>query len=321
MGQALWHNKLMPAAHSSQQIFDWHGGSSGLLPRVWEALTSRREAGSPVEREVPASPAAVVIGAHMPSRAQSNPPEQEKNGSSKLSEIRCHVCGAVHHVPHDVQATTCPACGRSILLTDVVIAESVSRLVDTRGHLIVEKNGSLYSPLSVCGRGSLYGIMAGALHCEGCLEIHSRGNLPVRIFADELIIHKEAQVFCPYPLHVRRAIIRGTLHAPVFARGPVEVMRRGCLEGVLSATALKVQRGARQVGQTVIGPQVAQATVAQPPPMDDFRQLCPRHAPRRLRRLPSYAPVLGTPGIHEFARTPGHSETFKTNGQPSSGLA
>ena len=201
--------------------------------------------------------------------------------------IRCHHCGTQHTAFDHAPATNCPGCGRTISLEDISISTPSCRTVDTRGHLRIERTGNLYSPLTVCGHGTVLGAISGELHCEGKLTLQVRGPLPVKIEAEEVFIPSGAVVECPFPIRAARIVVRGSLRAHVLVRQELHILRKGHCDGAVWARAVRVDRGGELLGSVRIGPTEA-PTAGLPMARENFGTLRSALTGRFLRRRPVY---------------------------------
>lgn len=231
--------------------------------------------------------------ANAPQRPASRPPSHRVpssffgDGGTKMT-VRCHHCGTSHHTFDHAEATGCPGCGRTISLQDVVIHTHTCRPVDTRGHLRIERQGNLYSPLTVCGQGLIAGTISGELHCEGLLTLPLRGTIPAKIEAEEVFIPVGAEVRCPFPIRAGRITVRGHLLANVVVRQELHILRRGEFEGTVWSRAVKVDRGGELLGSVNIGPTEA-PRAGLPEAREMFCSLRSALTGRHSRRRPSYS--------------------------------
>jgi len=171
-----------------------------------------------------------------------------------LQRVHCHACGHSHECADNAENTQCPHCGQPISFADIVISSHVSRKIDTRGNLRVEKKGNLFTPLSVCRDAVIFGMISGSLRCEGKITFYGEGNYPLKIDANELLIPGGAEVICPFPIHARHVVVRGILRAPLLVEARLQVLRKGHVEGAVCARSIDVDRGGELRGQVRIGP-------------------------------------------------------------------
>jgi cytoskeletal protein CcmA (bactofilin family) len=168
--------------------------------------------------------------------------------------IRCHACGHSHDCADNAENTQCPHCGHKITFSDIVISSHVSRKIDTRGDLRIERRGNLFTPLTICHNAVILGMISGSIRCEGKITFLGSGSYPIKIETNELMVPGGAEVFCPFPIHAQHAVIRGTLHAPLLVEHRLEVLRKGHVEGAICARSIHVDRGGELRGQVRISP-------------------------------------------------------------------
>lgn len=172
-------------------------------------------------------------------------PEPSRNKRS----VHCHRCGAGHTASAHAAGTTCPSCGAVIGFTNIVVGKHRSAPVDTRGDLIIEKKGYLYSGLSVCGNAVIQGGIHGALICEGRLIMHASGLQAVRIDAGEILVPGGTVWECPFPIHAVNMTVRGKLKASIVISGKLNLLRGGMIEGTVYARSIQVDRGGHLLGK------------------------------------------------------------------------
>lgn len=136
-------------------------------------------------------------------------------------------------------------------------------MVDTRGHLRIERGAHLASTLALCGDATIAGRISGALVCTGKLQMLCGGIHPVRIEAEQIHIGKNVHFQCPYPVVGGDMDVRGHLHANIVCRGKLRIRRGAAVEGSVFARSIQVDRGGNLKGELKIGP---------PPPPELLRK-------------------------------------------------
>ena len=170
----------------------------------------------------------------------------KKTGQGK--PVHCLKCGRTHEVSQKAQSTICPGCYAPIELIDVSINESISRAVDTRGHLKLGPKGIIGNPWIVCGSARIEGIFNGHLRCEGEARLAMQKPCPGRISAGSVIIERKSQIDSAHPIEADQFAIEGKLRAPIKSRGIVRVLKGGWLEGSVTAPSMVVEKGGVFVG-------------------------------------------------------------------------
>jgi cytoskeletal protein CcmA (bactofilin family) len=170
----------------------------------------------------------------------------KKTGQGK--PVHCLKCGRTHEVSQKAQSTICPGCYAPIELIDVSINESISRAVDTRGHLKLGPKGIIGNPWIVCGSARIEGIFNGHLRCEGEARLAMQKPCPGRISAGSVIIERKSQIDSAHSIEADQFAIEGKLRAPIKSRGIVRVLKGGWLEGSVTAPSMVVEKGGVFVG-------------------------------------------------------------------------
>lgn len=186
----------------------------------------------------------------------------KKTGQGK--SVHCLKCGRTHEVSQKAQSTICPGCYAPIELIDVSINESISRAVDTRGHLKLGPKGIIGNNWIVCSSARIEGVFNGHLRCEGELKLAMQKPCPGRISAGSVIIERKSQIDSAHPIEADQFAIEGKLRAPVVSRGIVRVLKGGWLEGSVTAPSMVVEKGGVFVGDCRI-----QAAPKPAPPVEE----------------------------------------------------
>jgi len=176
----------------------------------------------------------------------------KKSGQGK--PVHCLKCGRTHEVSQKAQSTICPGCYAPIELIDVSINESISRAVDTRGHLKLGPKGIIGNSWIVCGSAHIEGIFNGHLRCEGEARLAMQKTCPGRISAGSVLIDRKSQIDSVHPIEADQFAIEGKLRAPIKSRGIVRVLKGGWLEGTVHSPSLVVEKGGVFVGDCHIQP-------------------------------------------------------------------
>jgi|SanBayMetagenome_1026888.scaffolds.fasta_scaffold01851_4 cytoskeletal protein CcmA (bactofilin family) len=163
------------------------------------------------------------------------PPESKR--------VRCHECGRIHEVPYVASSTSCPNCNAHIDLYDVLVEKRVSRVVRTRGNLVIKKFGYLNNQLTICGNADIGGGAAGKIFCDGETKIRTAGRLNCEIGSRRVRIEKGADVIFAHPIRVHDMVVRGKVTARIYCNGTLRILKRGFLKGEVHARSIMVDKG------------------------------------------------------------------------------
>jgi cytoskeletal protein CcmA (bactofilin family)/transcription elongation factor Elf1 len=177
---------------------------------------------------------------------------EKKTGQGK--PVHCFKCGRTHEVSRKAQSTICPGCYAPIELIDVLVNESISRSVDTRGHLKVGPKGIIGNEWIVCGSARVEGTFAGHMRCEGEARLAMQKPFPGRVTAGSVLVDRKASIECVHPLVAEEFAIEGKLRGAVESRGIVRVLKGGWLEGPVHAPSMVVEKGGVFFGECRIVP-------------------------------------------------------------------
>lgn len=149
--------------------------------------------------------------------------------------------------------TVCPVCGARISLEEVRITGQESRLIDTRGDLVVSRGAYLYTPFAICRNARIGGKISGVLWCESLCRVEFSGTAPVQIRAAEFLVPAGTVFRCPFPVQAENFTVRGRLDADVYSLGKLHVARGGIVAGNIFARSVRADKGSQLIGPLRIG--------------------------------------------------------------------
>jgi len=171
----------------------------------------------------------------------------------EFKRVRCHECGRIHEVPYAASSTSCPNCNAHIDLYDALVEKRVSRVVRTRGNLVIKKFGYLNNQLTICGNADIGGGAAGKLFCDGETKIRTAGRLNCEIGSRRVRIEKGADVIVAHPIRVHDMVVRGKVTARIYCNGTLRILKRGFLKGEVHARSIMVDKGGLLQAELNIG--------------------------------------------------------------------
>lgn len=161
----------------------------------------------------------------------------------EFKRVRCHECARIHEVPYTAASTSCPNCNAHIDLYDVLVEKRASRVVRTRGNLVIKKFGYLNNQLTICGNADIGGGAAGKIFCDGETKIRTAGRLNCEIGSRRVRIERGADVIVAHPIRVHDMVVHGKITARVYCNGTLRILKRGFLRGEVHARSIMVDRG------------------------------------------------------------------------------
>ena len=146
-------------------------------------------------------------------------------------------------MPRLAASTSCPNCNAHIDLYDVIVEKRVSRVVRTRGNLVIKKFGYLNNQITICGQADIGGGAAGKIFCDGETKIRTSGRLNCEIGSRRVRIEKGADVIVAHPIRVRDMVVHGKVTARIYCNGTLRILKRGFLRGEVYARSIMVDKG------------------------------------------------------------------------------
>lgn len=176
-------------------------------------------------------------------------------GGEKERDICCFSCGTRQRVSTSAQSSICPQCGSYIDLRDFKISGPFGRSIQTQGEVLITSKGEVTSSKVACGSAIIEGKLRGNLSCTGTVAVKMHGKLLGSVETHQLLIEKRANVEFVRPVKVHAAEIRGKISARIMCESCLTIAKGGCLEGVVYAKAINVERGGIFSGELFIGQQ------------------------------------------------------------------
>lgn len=173
----------------------------------------------------------------------------------KIRDVCCFSCNHRQRVSTSAQSSLCPQCGSYIDLKDFKISGSFGRSIQTQGEVIITSKGEVTSAKIACGSALIDGKLRGNLECTGTVAVRMQGQLLGSVDTHHLVIEKKANVEFVRPVKVHTAEIRGKISARIMCEACVTIVKGGCLEGVVYAKAINIERGGIFSGELFIGQQ------------------------------------------------------------------
>lgn len=161
----------------------------------------------------------------------------------EFKRVRCHECARIHEVPRLAASTSCPNCNAHIDLYDVLVEKRVSRVVRTRGNLVIKKFGYLNNQVTICGNADIGGGAAGKIFCDGETKIRTSGRLNCEIGSRRVRVERGADVIVAHPIRVHDMVVHGKVTARIYCNGTLRILKRGFLRGEVHARSIMVDRG------------------------------------------------------------------------------
>jgi len=171
----------------------------------------------------------------------------------EFKRVRCHECARIHEVPYTASSTSCPNCNAHIDLYDVVVEKRVSRVVRTRGNLVIKKFGYLNNQVTICGNADIGGGAAGKIFCDGETKIRTSGRLNCEIGSRRVRVERGADVIVAHPIRVHDMVIHGKVTARIYCNGTLRILKRGFLRGEVHARSIMVDKGGLLQAELNIG--------------------------------------------------------------------
>lgn len=166
--------------------------------------------------------------------------------------VRCYECGREHTTTPGAESAQCPGCGTYISLRDYEITDRTNRRIQTRGDVIVQKNGSFTGSQIQCHHLTVIGVFSSAADCSGNLTIRSNCKINGPVQCATLHIERGANVEFKSTVEAKRVTIEGEAKGNLTCSGTVTLEKKSKLEGDVTTAALVVRPGAKHHGSIQI---------------------------------------------------------------------
>ena len=166
----------------------------------------------------------------------------------KRKTVSCYHCHQPFEITSLAQSSHCPKCGGHISLRDYEVDHARRRRIQTRGDVLILKQGSIIGVNVQCHNLTVLGKLEATVECSGVLRIRSHGKIIGSVHCGELRVERGAMVEFQGDVHARSAYIDGKLRAQLTCDGTITLEKRAHLQGLARAGALVVKEGAKHTG-------------------------------------------------------------------------
>lgn len=162
--------------------------------------------------------------------------------------VECYHCQRTFEVVAEAQSSQCPKCGGHISLRDYEIEDAWRRRIQTRGNVMILKEGSIIGVKVQCHDLTVLGKLAAPVDCSGVLRICSHGKIVGNVKCGELRVERGARVEFQGDVHAKMAYIDGDVRAQLTCTGTITLEKNAHLQGLARAGGLVVKAGAKHSG-------------------------------------------------------------------------
>ena len=172
-------------------------------------------------------------------------------------EVRCFACFHDFKVGAVAESTQCPSCGGYVSLRHYEIREAWSRNLQTRGDVVLHKEGSIHRAQIECHNLTANGKIIGRIDCSGTFAIHHSDKISGTVTCRRLHVARKVRVEFLEPVTADSMLIEGEVRGVFHCNGVVTLGKRASLFGYVRTAELQKRSGARHVGTLDIHPPAA----------------------------------------------------------------
>lgn len=162
--------------------------------------------------------------------------------------VECYHCHRNFEVVPDAQSSQCPKCGGYISLKDYEIDNDWRRRIQTRGDVMILKEGAITGAMVQCHDLTVLGKLCAPVDCSGILRIRSHGKIVGNVTCRELRIERGAEVEFQGEVRTGTATIDGSVKAQLICTGTITLEKKAHLQGPARAAGMVVKPGAKHSG-------------------------------------------------------------------------
>lgn len=163
-------------------------------------------------------------------------------------DVLCFECKRKFTAGAEAESTQCPGCGSYVSLRHHEIRQSWTRHIQTRGDVVVHKEGAIERARVECHHLTVFGKIAGEIDCSGNFDIHSSGKISGTVKCNHVRVRRRARVEFLEPVTADSVLIEGEVRGVFHCTGAVTLARRARLLGFVRAASIHVRIGASHVG-------------------------------------------------------------------------
>lgn len=244
------------AAPASPSLFTGAQTRSGIRPRPQSqaptpqplglaalkkpAYLQRTELSEKAERP---KPTAEVQGPIAQSTFQKMK-EQGYYRQQYFKEVDCGKCQHKFKVGRSAKSTTCPSCSATICMEDFDINIAHNSPIDTRGDVMVRRNGVVQTTEIRCRDLRVQqGQVNASLFCTGDITLKTSGLIDGEIRCNRLVIEKGSDVQFSRPIQAAEVEIQAKVTGNIQCTGRVLLTSTGSVHGDVTARSIGIDPG------------------------------------------------------------------------------
>lgn len=161
-----------------------------------------------------------------------------------FKEVECGKCQHKFKVGRSAKSTTCPSCSAAICMEDFDINVPHHTPIETRGDVLVRRNGSIQATEIRCRDLRVQqGAVNASLFCSGDITLKTSGTIDGEVRCNRLVVEKGSEVVFTRPIQAAEVEIQAKVTGNIQCTGRVVLTASGSVHGDVTARAISIEPG------------------------------------------------------------------------------
>lgn len=197
--------------------------------------------------------------------------EQGVYRKQHFKDVECFHCHNKFTVGRSAKSCGCPACGVNICLEDFDINLPSTASIQTRGDVLIRKNGNVSASEIKCRDLKVYGSVSAHIDCSGDLLLRTSGNVIGEIHCQRFVIEKGSDINFYNTVNAEEVEVQARMVGNIQCNGRVLIGPAGYVHGDVTARSVSIEPG----GQLDGAMNILRGTLAKPAAPPAARQIEP----------------------------------------------
>lgn len=161
-----------------------------------------------------------------------------------FKEVECGKCQHKFKVGRSAKSTTCPSCSATICMEDFDINLDYSTPIDTRGDVLIRRNGVVKTTEIRCRDLRVQqGQVNASLFCSGDITLKTSGLIEGEVRCNRLVIEKGSEVQFARTIQAAEVEIQAKVIGSIQCTGRVLLTGTGSVQGDVTARSIGIDPG------------------------------------------------------------------------------
>lgn len=184
----------------------------------------------------------------MPASTLQRMKEQGVYRKQHFKDVECFHCHNKFSVGRAAKSCGCPSCGVNICLEDFDINLPSTASIQTRGDVMIRKNGNVSASEIKCRDLRVYGSVSAHIDCSGDLFLRTSGNVIGEIHCQRFVVEKGSDINFYNTVNAEEVEVHARMVGNIQCSGRVLIGPAGYVHGDVTARSVSIEPGGQLDG-------------------------------------------------------------------------